>query len=79
MSTEDTEYLTMRQAVDYLSDEHDLSLSYYDLSRLNSLQAGPTFTRMANSPMYKPSDLDAWAATRNGTDDDRTDGTRASA
>ena len=56
-----TDYLRRNQAADYLQSQYG-AFTAQTLAKLACVGGGPVFHKMGRMVLYKPTDLDAWAA-----------------
>ena len=57
------EYLTRPEAAEHLT-ERGLRITKNTLQKMATVGGGPAYQRFGNRTVYRPADLDAWAATK---------------
>lgn len=48
----------------YLAEKHGIPIAVATLNKLASIGGGPAMQYVGRIPLYRPEDLDAWAADR---------------
>jgi len=59
-----TRLLRRDHAAAYIRDVHGVPCSKNTLAKLATLGGGPQFRKFGPTPLYSPSDLDAWVKSR---------------
>ena len=59
-------YLRRDQAASYVREKWGVPCARATLDKLAVLGGGPIFRKAGRTPIYAPSDLDAWAQSRIG-------------
>jgi hypothetical protein len=67
-------FLRRVDAAAYVSNRYGFPCSRQWLAKLAVIGGGPTFRKAGRFPIYKPSDLDAWAQSRIGPAQSSTSG-----
>jgi hypothetical protein len=65
-SIADLRFLRRADAAAYVSERYGFPCSRQWLAKLAVVGGGPVFRKAGRFPIYKPSDLDAWAQSRIG-------------
>lgn len=56
--------LRRAEASEYLRDHHSLEIAKSTLAKFATIGGGPLMVYAGRFPLYRPADLDAWAAAR---------------
>ena len=62
----DQKFLRRKEAAAFVRERFGLPCQPTTLSKLATVGGGPVYRKMGRIPLYRPSDLAAWAATRVG-------------
>lgn len=56
--------LRRAEASDYLREHHSIEIAKSTLAKFATIGGGPVMVYAGRFPLYRPADLDAWAAAR---------------